>query len=80
MATIELDLLKPASDAVQAADKAQKDANNRLTWIIKDTPGDADQIGNAERALADARDVYMKALYALAVKVNQVIEQASLHS
>lgn len=75
MAMIETDLIKPSNDAVQAADKLQKDANNHLTWLRKETPGDSEQIRQAERALKNAREVYMQALYTLSVKVNEVINQ-----
>ncbi|MBF8727077.1 hypothetical protein [Pseudomonas putida] len=77
MAMIEINIIKPSNDAVQAADKLQKDANNHLTWLRKETPGDSEQIRKAERALEDAREVYTQALYSLSVKVNEVINQVT---
>lgn len=65
MTMIEIDLIRPAHDAVQTADKLQKDANNHFAWHLRDAPGNSDQIYKAERALRGCP----RAVYAGAVRV-----------
>jgi hypothetical protein len=80
MAMIDISLLKPSSDAVQAAHQALRDANDRWFWLEKDASRTDDQTSQANAAIGDAREVYLQALYSLAVTAAKVVEGVELLS
>lgn len=76
MAMIDTSLIKPSSDAVQAAHDALREANSRLVWLQRDPARTAAQLTKAEAEIEDARAVYLKALYNLGAAVPKIIEGA----
>ncbi len=75
---IDIAQIKPASDAVQAAQSAMQDINNELTHLELERPRDAEKIRQAKEALEIARGPYLTALFELSVKVHEVIKAADL--
>lgn len=76
MQTINIDQIKPASDAVQAAHKAWIDAGGREGWLRNNRPSDAVGRDRAEKATGRARERYEQALIALAETTRLVIARA----
>ncbi|SEK53972.1 hypothetical protein SAMN03159362_1367 [Pseudomonas sp. NFIX51] len=78
MLKIDIAQIKPASDAVQAAQGVMQDINNELTHLELERPRDAEKIRQAKEALEIARGPYLTALFELSVKVHEVIKAADL--
>lgn len=76
MPTINIDQIKPASDAVQAAFKAWRDAGLHEGWLLANRPSDVEGIRRAREAQGPARELYEQALIALAETTRLVIARA----
>lgn len=76
MTTINIDDIKPASDAVQAAFKAWHDAGQHEGWLRDNRPSDVVGIKRARDAQGPAREQYEQALIALAETTRLVIARA----
>jgi predicted nucleic acid-binding Zn-ribbon protein len=76
MTTIDINQIKPASEAVQAAQDAMRDANNEITHIERESPVDANKIRHWKDAKADARQQYELALIELARTTRELITRA----
>ncbi|MBC8984085.1 hypothetical protein IAI52_27950 [Pseudomonas lurida] len=76
MPTINIDQIKPASDAVQAAHKAWTDAGAHEGWLRNNKPSDVVARIKAEEATGNARERYEQALIALAATTHLVIARA----
>lgn len=76
MPTINIDQIKPASDAAQAAFKAWHDAGQHEAWLRDNRPSDVVGRGRAEAATGHARERYEQALVALAETTRLVIARA----
>lgn len=77
MPMIDSDLIKPASDAVQAAIKTMRDitTDKRLEEMAGTL--DAEKNRRYEEAKGAARNVYERALMTLSDKVDKAIKQVS---
>lgn len=76
MQTINIDQIKPASDAVQAAHKAWISAGRDEGWLRDNRPSDVVARIQAEKATGHARERYEQALIALAETAHLVIARA----
>lgn len=76
MQTINIDQIKPASDAAQAAFKAWHDAGQHEGWLRDNRPLDVAGRTQAEKATGHARERYEQALVALAETTRLVIARA----
>lgn len=76
MPTINVDDIKPASDAVQAAFKEWHDAGQHEAWLRNNLPSDVEGIKRAVDAQGPARERYEQALIALAETTRLVIARA----
>lgn len=76
MSTINIDQIKPASDAAQATFKAWHDAGLHEAWLRDNSPSDVVARIQAKKATGHARERYEQALIALAATTHLVIARA----
>lgn len=76
MPMIDTAKIKPASDAVQEALGAVRNAGSELFHLEKDVPRDNAKIEAAETALNEARGLYMTELFNLSNKVHTAVKLA----